>query len=166
MQYSTFDPLPTLEHEQALMALIEFFNEQYLNIVGKTRLQYLLYRLRDDQIRVGGWNTSMESAGSWWMLERGSGSNGSSVLDTTIRHTNMHGFDAVFAISQTSINMQLRTGLGKSRIFPRWERSGFVLEVKSVNVRLLNGRKAIVVVNILEGSLNSLLNANLKLVPE
>ncbi|TFK91932.1 hypothetical protein K466DRAFT_595646 [Polyporus arcularius HHB13444] len=167
VQYSTFDPVPALEHEQALMALIEFFNEQYLNIVGKTRLQYLLYRLRDDQVRVGGWSTSMESAGSWWMLERGSGSSGSSVLDTTIRHTNMHGFDAVFAISQTSINMQLRTGLsGNSKIFPRWERSGFVIEVKSVNVRLLNGRKAIVVVNILEGSLNSLLNANLKLVPE
>ncbi|RPD62453.1 hypothetical protein L226DRAFT_482501 [Lentinus tigrinus ALCF2SS1-7] len=167
VHYSTFDPVPMLAHEQALMALIEFFNEQYLNIVGKTRLQYLFYRLRDDQIRVGGWSTTPDSDGSWWMLERGSGSGGSSVLDTTIRHTNMYGFDVVFAISQMSINMQLRAGLsGKSMIFPRWDRSGFVIEVKSVNVRLLNGRKAIVVVNILEGSLTSLLNADLKLIPE
>ncbi|KAI0720522.1 hypothetical protein C8T65DRAFT_633326 [Cerioporus squamosus] len=167
VQYSTFDPVPALEHEQALMALIEFFNEEYLNIVGKTRLQYLFYKLRDDQIRVGGWSTSMESDGSWWMLERGTGSSGSSILDTTIRHTNMHGFDVVFAISQTSINMQLRAGLSRHpKFFPRWDRSGFVIEVKSVNVRILNNRKAIVVVNILEGSLDSLLNANLKLVPE
>ena len=149
------------------MALIEFFNEQYLAIVGKTRLQYLFYRLRDDQIRVGGWSTTTDSDGSWWMLERGSGSGGSSVLDTTIRHTNMYGFDVVFAISQTSINMQLRTGLtGKSMIFPRWDRGGFVIEVKSVNVRPLNGGKAIVVVNILEGSLKELLNTDLKLVHE
>ena len=80
----------------------------------------------------------------------------------------MYGFDVVFAISQTSINMQLRAGLSaKPKFFPRWsERTDFTIEVKSVNVRLLKDQKAIVVVNVLEGSLKSLLNADLKLVDQ
>ena len=151
-------------HTEAHKEFVKFFVSQYTKLLAQAQLQYLFRRLREEYV----FSSKIDAAdGSWWMLERGSGSGGSSVLDTTIRHTNMYGFDIVFAISQTSINMQLRTGLtGKSMIFPRWDRGGFVIEVKSVNVRLLNGGKAIVVVNILEGSLKELLNTDLKLVHE
>ena len=162
-RYSQFTTAPRAEHEQARRALIAFFSEQYVNIVGRTRLQYLFYRLREEHLRVG-WGAYEESDGSWWMLERNTRFGRATILDSTIRETKMYGFDVVVAISQNSINMHLRNGIQAIRdFFPRWESEHLVMDVKSVTVRLRNECKAILLVNIVDGYLNALLNDDFEL---
>ncbi|RPD77747.1 hypothetical protein L226DRAFT_330981 [Lentinus tigrinus ALCF2SS1-7] len=165
-RYSQFSTAPRSEHEQARRALIAFFSEQYVNIVGNTRLRYLVYRLREEHIRVG-WGAVEESDGSWWMLERNTHFGRATILDSTIRETKMCGFDVVVAISQNSINMHLRNGIQAIRdFFPRWESENLVIDVKSVTVRLREDNKAILLVNIVDGHLNALLNTDFVLEPE
>ena len=166
------------EHVAARDLLITFFVEQYFKLVAGTRLQHLVLNVRDEQYIS---QSSLDADGSWWMLERDS-KFGSSTLDNTIRHTKMHGFDIVIAISQTSINTQLRSRLSRIRELMRWERSDCFIEVKSVSVSLLyldesldsNGgimldserSRAIVTVHVSEGTLMSLVNNYLELVPQ
>ena len=137
-----------------------------------TRLQHLIRSVREELIVS---RTTVDSDGSWWMLERDS-KFGSTALDSTIRHTKMHGFDVVVAISQTSINAQLRTRLSRIQELLRWESSNCLIEVKSVSVRLLyldepllsdsERSRAIVTVHVAEGSLMSLVNNHLQLIDQ
>ncbi|TFK91957.1 hypothetical protein K466DRAFT_650737 [Polyporus arcularius HHB13444] len=165
-RYSQFTTAPKPEHIEARRALIAFFSEQYINIVGRSRLQYLFYRLQEEHIRAG-WGAFEESDGSWWMLERNARFGRATILDSTIRETKMCGFDVVVAVSQNSINMHLRNGLQAIRdFFPRWESEDLVMDVKSVTVRLRDQRKAILLVNIVDGYMNALLNSDFGLDKE
>ncbi len=165
-RYSQFTTAPKAEHEQARRALVAFFSEQYINIVGKSRLRYLFYRLQEEHIRAG-WGAFEESDGSWWMLERNVRFGRATILDSTIRETKMCGFDVVVAVSQNSINMHLRNGIQAIRdFFPRWESEDLVMDVKSVTVRLRDQCKAILLVNIVDGHMNALLNSDFGLDKE
>ncbi|TBU62384.1 hypothetical protein BD310DRAFT_974549 [Dichomitus squalens] len=160
------------EHIAARDMLITFFVEQYFKLVAGTRLQHLIRSVRNEVIVT---RSTVDSDGSWWMLERDS-KFGSTALDSTIRHTKMHGFDVVVAISQTSINAQLRTRLSRIQELLRWERSDCLIEIKSVSVRLVyldeplltesERSRAIVTVHVSEGSLMSLVNNRLELMPQ
>ncbi|KAI1790119.1 hypothetical protein LXA43DRAFT_891537 [Ganoderma leucocontextum] len=176
---SRFSKYPdiTEEHVAARDLLVTFFVEQYFKLVAGTRLQHLVRNVRDEQYVS---RSTLDADGSWWMLERDS-KFGSSALDNTIRHTKMHGFDVVIAISQTSINTQLRSRLSRIRELLRWERSDCCIEVKSVSVRLLyldqslgpsgivsdaERSRAILTVHVSEGTLTSLVNNYLELIPQ
>ena len=159
-QFSTYEPPPSPEHGEAFDALIALFVDQYIKFIAKTTLQYLFHRLRDENLRV---TSKQEADGSWWMLERDA-RFGANALDSTIRHTKMHGFDIVIAISQTSLNTQFRARLSRVHELARWESEAFVVEVKNISVRLVGERSAIVIVSISEGILRALLNE--ALIPE
>ena len=79
---------------------------------------------------------------------------GTSALDSTIRHTNMCGFDLVIAISQTSINNQLRSRFTRARDFLHLcTTDGADVEVKTISVMLLPRSRAIVTVYITEATI-------------
>ena len=80
---------------------------------------------------------------------------GASALDSTIRHTNMCGFDLAIAISQTSINNQLRLRFTRAReILHSWRTEGAVVEVKTISVMLLPDSRAVVTVYVTEAFLS------------
>ncbi|KAI0770368.1 hypothetical protein C8Q74DRAFT_1275033 [Fomes fomentarius] len=154
------------EHNAAVELLIDFFVKQYVRIVVHAGLDDLVRR---HSARIA---TSVSHAadGAWWMVEQHGGIGGMSILDQTIRHTKMQSFEAIMAISQTSINNQIRARLSKFRYLTSWEsqENHITLDIKSIAVRLLNsfdGRlhdgssgKAVVMIHVAEGMLEAVLN--------
>ncbi|TBU53639.1 hypothetical protein BD310DRAFT_980934 [Dichomitus squalens] len=119
------------EHKDAYSDLTEFFVRRYIKLIASRRIAY---RFRDDYSVI---STAGFDDGSWWMLERESGTS-LSVFSSTIKHTRMEGFDVVIAISQTTINSQF-TQLFKgyhSELSVR-DQLHYKVEVKTITVQLL-----------------------------
>lgn len=156
------------EHSGAVKLLIDFFVKQYVRIVVHAGLEDLVHK-HSARITT---SVSHEADCSWWMVEQdGGGIGGMSILDQTIRHTKMQSFEVVMAISQTSINSQIRARLSKFSNLTTWEseENHITLDVKSITVRLLNsfdgsqlhdgsGGKAVVMIYVAEGMLEAVLN--------
>lgn len=141
-------------HTEAHKEFVKFFVSQYTKLLAQAQLQYLFRRLREEYV----FSNKIDAAdGSWWMLEHSS-RFGVSALDSTIRHTDMCGFDLVIAISQTSINNQIRARFSNPIIrdaLARWESEGIVVEVKSVTVSFLKNSKAIVTIHVMDAILEN-----------
>ena len=103
------------------------------------------------------------------MLEQGLNAS-AAVLDRTIRGTNMYGLDLVMAISQSSINNQLRSRFLAARdALHRWNPGPEepVIEIKGVSVIILSRSRAVVTIHVSEAVLTSkILDDKMDLVDE
>ncbi|KAH9933134.1 uncharacterized protein BXZ73DRAFT_77301 [Epithele typhae] len=158
--FSTYEYLKE-EHKQAHAEFIRFFVAQYIEVIRRTKLQYLYRCLIEEHSLI---HRRTEADGSWWMLEFGARA-GAGALDSMIRGTNMGGFDLVMAISQTSITNQIRARFQKAReIFSVWSGDQAQIEVKMITVSLLPKSRAIVTFTVTTASMGSeLLNDDLEL---
>ena len=132
--------------------MIKFFVSQYVQLLGRTTLRYLFQRLREEHLFT---HSVGDADSSWWMLEHGTSGGHAGGLDSTIRHTDMCGFDLAVAISQTSINNQLRLRFTRARnVLHSWSIGhAAYIEVKTISVILLPNSRAIVTVYVTEASL-------------
>ena len=164
-RYSEYTQAARPEHVAAQQELIEFFVFHYIKLLGRTKLRYLLQRPYDAHLFT---HRGGEVDGSWWMLEQSTKSGTTSTLDSTIRHTDMCGFDLAIAISQTSINNQLRLRFRACETLRSWTTGDAVVEVKTISVMLLPDSRAVVTVYVTEAFLSDKLldETSTKLVGE